>query len=149
MDALDEKSAWYLQLRLSDGKAMARVYNANGQPETGQNRTEMEFQWKVDIKEKEKPLLMGEGNGLALAPSAGSQREQSDQYRQELKNLRRMKARAQLTALFSPLGVKKSSDTAARPAVAAAVEQQRDSRRPEESGGSPRHPGKLLRSGGG
>lgn len=27
---------------------------------------------KVDIKEEEKPLLMGEGKGLALAPPAGS-----------------------------------------------------------------------------
>lgn len=109
---------------------------------------------KVDIKEEEKPLLMGEGKGLALAPPAGSPalampeakpagsqkeplivvqggREQPDQYRQELENLRRMKAQAQLTALSSPLGVKKSSDTAARPAVAAEVEQQRDSAAPE------------------
>ena len=42
LDALvadDEKSAWYLQLRLSDGKAIARSYAANGQPEAGQSRT--------------------------------------------------------------------------------------------------------------
>jgi hypothetical protein len=44
LDALDEKSAWYLQLRLSDGKAVARAYSASGQPEAGQSRTEMEFQ---------------------------------------------------------------------------------------------------------
>ena len=44
LDALDEKNAWYLQLRLSDGKAVARAYSANGQPEAGQSRTEMEFQ---------------------------------------------------------------------------------------------------------
>lgn len=104
---------------------------------------------KVDIKEEEKPLLMGEGRGLALMPPAGSPalampeakpansqreplivvqggKEQPDQYRQELENLRRMKAQAQLTALSSPLGVKKSSDTAAKPAVAANVEQLRD-----------------------
>lgn len=47
LDALDEKSAWYLQLRLSDpnggGKAIARSYAANGQPEAGQSRTEVEF----------------------------------------------------------------------------------------------------------
>ena len=43
LDALDEKSAWYLQLRLSDGKAVARAYTANGQPEAGQSRTEQEF----------------------------------------------------------------------------------------------------------
>ena len=44
LDALDGKSAWYLQLRLSDGKAVARAYMASGQPEAGQSRTEMEFQ---------------------------------------------------------------------------------------------------------
>ena len=43
LDALDEKAAWYLQLRLSDGKAVARAYTANGQPEAGQSRTEQEF----------------------------------------------------------------------------------------------------------
>ena len=86
---------------------------------------------KVDIKEEEKPLLMGEGRGLALAPPAGSpalmqppaqngtkreplivvqsDKSQSDTYRQELENLRRMKAQAQLTALTAPLGVKKAS----------------------------------------
>ena len=91
---------------------------------------------KVDIKEEERPLLMGEGRGLALAPPVGSpaiagpapqkpegskreplivvqgKQEQPDQYRQELENLRRMKAQAQLTALSAPLGVKKASDTA-------------------------------------
>ena len=47
LDALDEKSAWYLQLRLSDpnggGEAIARSYTASGQPEAGQSRTEQEF----------------------------------------------------------------------------------------------------------
>lgn len=43
LDSLDEKNAWYLQLRLSDGKAFARSYTANGQPEAGQSRTELEF----------------------------------------------------------------------------------------------------------
>lgn len=90
---------------------------------------------KVDIKEEEKPLLMGEGRGLALAPPAGSpavmqpdkpaqngaKREplivvqsdkgQSDNYRQELENLRRMKAQAHLTALSAPLGVQKASQS--------------------------------------
>jgi type IV secretion system protein VirB10 len=93
---------------------------------------------KVDIKEEERPLLMGEGRGLALAPPAGSpaiagpepkpaetrsreplivvqgKQEQLDQYRQELENLRRMKAQAQLTALSAPLGVKKASDSSAQ-----------------------------------
>ena len=43
----DEKSAWYLQLRISDseehGKSIARAYTASGQPEAGQSRTEIEF----------------------------------------------------------------------------------------------------------
>lgn len=43
LDALDEKSAWYLQLRLSDGNAFARSYTASGQPEACQSRTELEF----------------------------------------------------------------------------------------------------------
>ena len=43
LDALDEKAAWYLQLRLSDGKAIARAYTASGQPEAGQSRTEVDF----------------------------------------------------------------------------------------------------------
>ena len=95
---------------------------------------------KVDIKEQEKPLLMGEGRGLALAPPAGSpalmqppvsaqngakreplivvqsDKTQSDNYRQELENLRRMKAQAQLTALTAPLGVKKASQSNTAPA---------------------------------
>lgn len=95
---------------------------------------------KVDIKEEEKPLLMGEGRGLALAPPAGSpalvvpdmpaqngtkreplivvqsDKTQSDNYRQELENLRRMKAQAQLTALSAPLGVQKASQTSTAPA---------------------------------
>jgi type IV secretory pathway VirB10-like protein len=95
---------------------------------------------KVDIKEEEKPLLMGEGRGLALAPPAGSpalavpdapaqngttreplivvqsDKSQSDNYRQELENLRRMKAQAQLTALSAPLGVQKSSQSNTAPA---------------------------------
>lgn len=44
LDALDEKAAWYLQLRLSDGKSIARAYTASGQPEAGQSRTQIEFQ---------------------------------------------------------------------------------------------------------
>ena len=47
LDELDEKTAWYLQLRLSDGKAFARSYTANGQPEAGQSRTEQEFRRSI------------------------------------------------------------------------------------------------------
>ena len=47
LDAMDEKSAWYLRLRISDndesGKSLARAYTASGQPEAGQSRTEIEF----------------------------------------------------------------------------------------------------------
>ena len=38
LDILDEKTAWYLQLRLSDGRIIARCYLPNGQPEAGQSR---------------------------------------------------------------------------------------------------------------
>lgn len=53
LDALDEKSAWYLQLRLSDGKVIARSYTASGQPEAGQSRTEQEFRHPI-AKEMQK-----------------------------------------------------------------------------------------------
>ncbi len=54
LDALDEKSAWYLQLRLSDGKAFARSYTAGGRPEAGQSRTEQEFRRSVADRVTEK-----------------------------------------------------------------------------------------------
>jgi hypothetical protein len=54
LDALDEKSAWYLQLRLSDGKAIARSYTASGQPEAGQSHTEQEFRRSIVDKATEK-----------------------------------------------------------------------------------------------
>ena len=97
---------------------------------------------KVDIKEEEKPLFMVEGRGLALAPPEGSlaavqpdtpaqngakreplivvqsDKRQSDSYRQELENLRRMKAQAHLAALSAPLGVKKASQTNTAPGSA-------------------------------
>jgi len=38
LDRLDEKAAWYLQLRLSDGNAIARAYASDGSPEAGQSR---------------------------------------------------------------------------------------------------------------
>ena len=87
---------------------------------------------KVDIKEQENPLIAGEGNGLALPP-AGSQglatpqavvsgkpeplivvrddgQKPADQ--QERDNIRRMRSQAYLSALSSPLAVKKASVTA-------------------------------------
>jgi type IV secretion system protein VirB10 len=94
---------------------------------------------KVDISEEEKPLLMGEGKGLALAPPPDApavmlpehkpaapaktepllvvrdKRQEPDLYQRELENIRRMRAQAQLTALSAPLGVKKASVNA-RPA---------------------------------
>lgn len=54
LDALDEKSAWYLQLRLSDGKVIARSYTASGHPEAGQSRTEREFRRSIVNKATEK-----------------------------------------------------------------------------------------------
>jgi len=44
LDVLEEKTAWYLHLRLSDGKVIARCYLANGLPEGGQSRALLEPQ---------------------------------------------------------------------------------------------------------
>lgn len=54
LDALDEKSAWYLQLRLSDGNVIARSYTAGGRPEAGQSRTERDFRRSVADKAAQK-----------------------------------------------------------------------------------------------
>ncbi|MDO5484035.1 MAG: hypothetical protein Q4F27_03920 [Desulfovibrionaceae bacterium] len=40
LDSLLDESAWYLQLRLSDGRALARAYDAAGFPEAGRSATE-------------------------------------------------------------------------------------------------------------
>ena len=42
LDALEEKAVWYLQLRLSDVKAIARTYTANCLPEAGQSRATLD-----------------------------------------------------------------------------------------------------------
>jgi hypothetical protein len=47
LDMLEEKAAWYLQLRLSDGKAIARAYDAQGQPEAGHSRTVLEHRSRL------------------------------------------------------------------------------------------------------
>ena len=60
LDALDEKSAWYLQIRLSGGKTFARSYSANGQPEAGQSRTEQEFRRPVVEHVKQKARHAGD-----------------------------------------------------------------------------------------
>ena len=123
------------------------VYSVN----FAHNQKEEAATKKVDIKEQEKPLLMGEGKGLALMPPAGSPaiagppaapekstkkeplivvqggKEQSDPYRQELENIRRMKAQAQLTALTAPLGVKKASERADSKAATVTEERRRES----------------------
>lgn len=39
LDSLDDGSAWYLQLRLSDGRALARAYDVSGLPEAGRSST--------------------------------------------------------------------------------------------------------------
>lgn len=93
----------------------------------------------VDITETEKPLLMGEGRGLALLPPSNTaivqpdlptparkepllivqpSGEHSEQYRQELENMRRIKAQAQLEALSAPLGAKKGESSASVVTVA-------------------------------
>jgi hypothetical protein len=57
LDMLEDKAAWYLQLRLSDPnggvKAIARAYDAHGQPEAGQSRTVLESSSILDaVREK-------------------------------------------------------------------------------------------------
>jgi hypothetical protein len=54
LDMLEDKAAWYLQLRLSDGKSIARAYTASGQPEAGQSRTEQEFRRPVVEQARQK-----------------------------------------------------------------------------------------------
>ena len=98
---------------------------------------------KVDIREVEKPLLMGEGRGLALPPANSpaiiqpekprseplvvvrDNKQEPDPYLREMENIRRMKLQAQLTALSAPLGVRVASTTATQSAAAHA-EKQRD-----------------------
>lgn len=54
LDSLEDKVAWYLQLRLSDGKAISRSYSASGQPEGGQSRTSVEPRSHLTDKIKRK-----------------------------------------------------------------------------------------------
>ena len=98
---------------------------------------------KVDIREEEKPLLTGEGRGLALPPANSpaiiqpdkprseplvvvrDNKQEPDLYQREMENIRRMKLQAQLTALSAPLGVKVAS-TGATQSSAVQAEKQRD-----------------------
>lgn len=98
---------------------------------------------KVDIQEQETPLLMGEGKGLALLPPAGSPavatprpsmpdkpeplivvRDEGQKLagQQEIDNIRRMRSQAYLSALSSPLAVKKANVTAGAPAQSSGPE---------------------------
>lgn len=98
---------------------------------------------KVDIQEHETPLLMGEGKGLALLPPAGSPAVvtpppampnkpeplivvrddgQKPAGHEEMDNIRRMRSQAYLSALSSPLAVKKANVTTGAPAQAAGTE---------------------------
>ena len=99
---------------------------------------------KVDIREQERPLIMGEGRGLALPPGSPAimqpdkapskpeplivvrdNRQEPDLYQREMENIRRMRLQAQLTALSSPLGVRVAS-TSTQSASAVQAEKQRD-----------------------
>ena len=97
---------------------------------------------KVDIREEEKPLLVGEGKGLALPPANSpaiaqadkgreplivvrDKKQESDPHLREMENIRRMKLQAQLTALSAPLGVKTAS-SGARQAPAVSAEKPRE-----------------------
>lgn len=43
LDVLEKDAAYYLQLRFSDGKAVARSYSVTGQPEAGRSATPHDF----------------------------------------------------------------------------------------------------------
>jgi len=99
---------------------------------------------KVDIKETEKPLLTGEGRGLALPPANApaiaqpdkapgkpeplvvvrDNKQEPDPYQKEMENIRRMKLQAQLTALSAPLGVKVASTGATQSSPAVQAEKR-------------------------
>jgi type IV secretion system protein VirB10 len=98
---------------------------------------------KVDIREEEKPLLVGEGRGLALPPANSpaiaqpdkgreplivvrDNKQEPDPYLREMENIRRMKLQAQLTALSAPLGVRVASTTTTQSATAVQAEKPRD-----------------------
>lgn len=63
LDAMDEKSAWYLQLRISDDehneKSITRAYTSSGQPEAGQSVTEIEFKRSMLQKNVDKKQVSG------------------------------------------------------------------------------------------
>ena len=117
----------------------ALVYSVN----FAHNQDKEQAGLKVDIREEEKPLLMGEGRGLALPPNTPAivqpdrtpakpeplivvrdNRQEPDQYQREMENIRRMKLQAQLTALSAPLGVRVASTTATQPASAVQAERR-------------------------
>ena len=98
---------------------------------------------KVDIREVEKPLIMGEGRGLSLAPPPNSpaiiqpekprseplvvvrdNKQEPDPFLREMENIRRMKLQAQLTALSAPLGVKVASASTTQSAAVQAGRQR-------------------------
>jgi type IV secretion system protein VirB10 len=114
---------------------------------------------KVDIKENEKPLLTGEGSGLAQEPPAGApaiaqpdppktephsqtplivvrgNKDEPTAYQRELENLRRMKAQAQLSALSAPLSIQTASEKSRSVAVEPGQSSEAQGRvRPEPYG---------------
>jgi len=132
----------------------ALIYSVN----FAHNKDKEQLAPKVDIKETEKPLLMGEGKGLALPPNAPAiaqpdktppkpdplivvrdNKKEPDLYQREMENIRRMKLQAQLTALSAPLGVKTASATTRS---APAVHEEK----PHDSGKVGLDPSSLLAS---
>ncbi len=47
LDRIEADDSYYLQIRLSDGKAISRAYTATGQPEAGRSSTPHEFKLPV------------------------------------------------------------------------------------------------------
>ena len=50
LDRIEADASYYLQIRLSDGKAISRSYTATGQPEAGRSSTPHEFKLPVLTK---------------------------------------------------------------------------------------------------
>ena len=116
----------------------ALVYSVN----FAHNQDKEDAAAKVDIREVEKPLLMGEGRGLALPPANSpaiiqpektrseplvvvrDNKQEPDPYLREMENIRRMKLQAQLTALSAPLGVKVASASTTQSAAVQAGRQR-------------------------
>lgn len=132
-------SRWPLYAALVAGTVLfaVLVYSVNF---SGKEEEELKSQ-RVVIREDEKPVLMGEGSGLAKPPKdtaviAPPQTpiepiivvQKDESQNQDAENIRRVRSQASLAALSAPLAVKKTSTDAA-PASSGAGNDPRADRR--------------------